>query len=57
MSYAVVAIGLIFLLEGLLWLLAPNAFVKILQSASMTELRVYGAFVAAGGLAILWFMT
>jgi uncharacterized protein YjeT (DUF2065 family) len=57
MTYAIVAIGLIFLVEGLIWLFAPKLFVQILQQASPNDLRAYGAVVALGGLAILWFMT
>lgn len=56
MTYAVIAIGLIFLLEGLLWVFAPKWFVRILSEASPTELRGYGIFVAALGVAIIVFL-
>lgn len=56
MSAWVVLVGLIFIIEGLIWLVAPRWLVGVLQSASPAELRAYGALVVALGVAFLWAM-
>lgn len=56
MSIWIIVVGMIFVIEGVIWMVAPNWFVKILSEASPTELRVYGGIVAALGVAFLWAM-
>lgn len=57
MTWAVIAIGLVFLVEGLMWTMAPRQVVTMLAQASETSMRIYGAVIAVAGVAILWFMT
>ncbi len=57
MTWATVAIGLVFLCEGMMWIVAPRKVVEILAEGSDHTLRVYGCLVALAGVAILWFMT
>jgi uncharacterized protein len=52
-----VAIGLVFILEGALWALAPGLGRRLLETAAATpelQLRMVGAFAAAVGLGIVW---
>jgi uncharacterized protein YjeT (DUF2065 family) len=56
-TWAIVAIGLVFLLEGLMWMAAPRNVIEILAEGSDQALRIYGGLVALAGAAILWFMT
>jgi uncharacterized protein YjeT (DUF2065 family) len=57
MSLWVIIIGLIFVVEGLIWLLAPLWFRKILNESSPSQMRIYGGMVAAVGLAFMWAMS
>lgn len=57
MTWAVIAIGLVFLVEGLMWTMAPRQVMTMLAQASETSMRIYGAVIAVAGVAILWFMT
>jgi uncharacterized protein YjeT (DUF2065 family) len=56
-TWAIVVIGLVFLLEGLMWMAAPRKVIEILAESSDQALRIYGCLVALAGSAILWFMT
>jgi uncharacterized protein YjeT (DUF2065 family) len=59
MSDLIVAIGMVLVIEGLIWALAPRAAVKVLQAAAdMPEqtLRIIGACVVAAGVVIVWFV-
>ena len=59
MSDLVVAIGLVMVIEGLLWAAAPQLGLKLLAAAAhMPErsLRIAGAAAVAGGFAIVWVM-
>ncbi len=56
MTYAVIAIGLIFVVEGLIWALAPSFMVETLAAARHASLRIYGWIVAAAGVAIIGFL-
>jgi len=54
-----VAFGLVLVIEGSLWALAPGLGRKVLEAASSTpetQLRMGGAVAAAIGLAIVWFV-
>jgi len=57
MSDLIVAIGLIFVIEGLLYATFPEAMKKMMSLAlSMpdTSMRTGGLFAAAGGIVIIW---
>ncbi|HEV3242585.1 MAG TPA: DUF2065 domain-containing protein [Methyloceanibacter sp.] len=57
MSDLVVAIGLVLVIEGLLWSLWPGLGRKLLEAtagAPETSLRVAGAVAVALGVAIVW---
>jgi uncharacterized protein len=57
MSDLVVAIGLVFVIEGLLWSLWPGLGRKLLEAtadAPESSLRVAGAVAVALGVAIVW---
>jgi uncharacterized protein YjeT (DUF2065 family) len=57
MSDLVVAIGLVFVIEGLLWSLWPGLGRKLLEAtadAPESSLRVGGAVAVALGVAIVW---
>ncbi|GEM_PF-288524 len=50
-------IGLVFMIEGLVYLLAPRFFVSLLKQLSdlpLPTLRMTGASVALTGALILW---
>lgn len=57
MTDLAVAIGLVLVLEGLLWALAPGFGRKLLEaSADMPEqsLRLGGAVAVAAGVLVVW---
>lgn len=57
MSDFVVAIGLVLVIEGLLWAAFPRAGLKLLETASQTpehSLRAVGAVAVAAGVLIVW---
>lgn len=57
MSHIVVALGLVFVIEGMLWALAPGLGRKLLQAAAETpesNLRLIGAAAAAIGVLVIW---
>ncbi len=57
MSDLAVAIGLVLVLEGLLWALAPGVGRKLLEaSADVPEqsLRLGGAAAVAAGVLVVW---
>ena len=59
MSDLVVAIGLVLVIEGLLWALFPRFGLRMLEAASeMPEqtLRTGGALAVAAGFLIVWMM-
>jgi uncharacterized protein len=59
MNDLLVGIGLVFVLEGLLWALAPGQARRFLEMASATpedQLRLGGGVCAALGLLIVWFV-
>jgi len=52
-----VAIGLVLVIEGLLWALAPRLGRKLLEAASETpesSLRLAGSVAVAAGVLIVW---
>lgn len=57
MNDLVVGLGLVFVIEGLLWALAPQIGTKMLEAAAGTppsSLRAYGWGAVAAGLLIVW---
>ena len=57
MSDLVVAIGLVLVIEGLLWSLFPGLGRKLLEATagvSEASLRVVGAVAVALGVAVVW---
>ncbi|MCB1509903.1 MAG: DUF2065 domain-containing protein [Hyphomicrobiaceae bacterium] len=57
MTDLLVGIGLVFVIEGVLWAAFPGLAVKLLASAAQTPeqtLRTLGVFAAAVGVAIVW---
>jgi uncharacterized protein YjeT (DUF2065 family) len=57
MSTLVVAVGLVLVIEGALWALAPGLGRKFLEAtANMPEsnLRIAGAAAAAAGTLLIW---
>jgi uncharacterized protein YjeT (DUF2065 family) len=57
MSDLLVAIGLVMVIEGLLWAAAPELGLKLLEAAAampQTALRTAGAVAVAAGIAIVW---
>ncbi len=57
MSDLVVAIGLVLVIEGLLWSLWPGVGRKLLEATATTpepSLRVAGAVAVALGVAVVW---
>ena len=57
MSTLAVALGLLLVIEGSLWALAPGVGLKFLEAtADMPELtlRLSGAAAVAGGVLIIW---
>jgi len=57
MSDLVVAIGLVLVIEGLLWSLFPGLGRKLLEASASTpesSLRMAGAVAVALGVAVVW---
>jgi len=57
MSDLVVAIGLVLVIEGLLWSLFPGLGRKLLEATadvSEASLRIAGAVAVALGVAVVW---
>ncbi len=57
MSDLIVAIGLVFVIEGLLWALFPHMAMRMLEAAAMTPeqaLRLGGIIAVAIGVVIVW---
>lgn len=57
MSDLVVGIGLVLVIEGLIWALAPAAGVRMLAAAASTPqqaLRLAGLASVAVGVALVW---
>lgn len=57
MSDFVVGIGLVLVIEGLLWGLAPQLAFRLLQAAITTpeeRLRIGGAIAVAFGVLLVW---
>nr|PZN86725.1 MAG: DUF2065 domain-containing protein [Pseudomonadota bacterium] len=57
MSDLAVALGLVLVIEGLLWAAAPDLAVRLLQTAaeaSPQALRTAGAAAVAAGVFIVW---
>jgi uncharacterized protein YjeT (DUF2065 family) len=54
-----VALGLVLVIEGSLWALAPGLGRRVLEAAAATpesQLRMGGAVAAAIGLSLVWFV-
>jgi hypothetical protein len=57
MSNLIVAFGLVLVIEGTLWALAPGLGRKLLQAAAETpesNLRLVGAAAVALGVFVIW---
>jgi uncharacterized protein YjeT (DUF2065 family) len=57
MSNLAVAFGLVLVIEGSLWALAPGLGRKLLEAAAETPestLRMVGALAAAAGVLLIW---
>jgi uncharacterized protein YjeT (DUF2065 family) len=57
MSDLLVAFGLVLVIEGLLWALAPRFGLRVLEAASQmpeSALRLAGAIAVAAGVLIVW---
>jgi uncharacterized protein YjeT (DUF2065 family) len=57
MSNLIVALGLVLVIEGMLWALAPGLGQKLLQAAAETpesNLRLVGAAAVALGVFVIW---
>ena len=57
MSDLAIGLGLVLVIEGLIWALAPSAGLKLLVAAASTPqpaLRVAGLVAVATGVAIVW---
>lgn len=57
MDDLLVAVGLVLVIEGLLWALAPRFGRRMLEAASEmpeSSLRAAGAIAVAGGVFIVW---
>jgi len=57
MAELIVAIGLVFVIEGLLYATFPEAMKKMMSMAvtmSDNSMRTGGLFAAAGGIVIIW---
>ena len=57
MSDILVAIGLVMVIEGLLWAAAPQLGLRLLETAAQTPeqtLRVAGAAAVAAGVIVVW---
>lgn len=59
MSELIVALGLVLVIEGLLWALAPRFGQRMLEAAAEmpeSSLRTAGAVAVAIGVLIVWFV-
>lgn len=59
MSDLLVGIGLVLVIEGLLWAMAPGMAMRMLEAAAQsreTALRVAGLIAMIVGVAIVWFV-
>lgn len=57
MSDLLVGVGLVLVIEGLLWAAAPHLGMKMLAAAAQTpeqSLRIGGAVALAAGVALIW---
>ncbi|MEX0338917.1 MAG: DUF2065 family protein [Arenibacterium sp.] len=57
MEMAIMAIGLVLIVEGLAWMLAPSLLEQLLQSLralSIEMRRQFGALALVIGLILLW---
>jgi uncharacterized protein YjeT (DUF2065 family) len=57
MSDLLVAIGLVLVIEGLLWAVAPHLGLKLLSAAAQTPeqaLRTGGVVAIAAGVLVIW---
>jgi hypothetical protein len=57
MSDLLVAVGLVLVIEGLLWAAAPELGLKLLAAAAQTperSLRTAGAAAVVAGVVIVW---
>lgn len=54
---ALLALGLVLIVEGLAWVLAPSLIedmLRALRDLPLTARRLIGALALTGGLALLW---
>ena len=59
MSDIAVAFGLVLVIEGLLWALAPDAARRMLEMAAETPqntLQTFGWLAVATGVGLVWFV-
>ena len=59
MSDFLVAVGLVMVIEGLLWAAAPQLGIRLLATAAQMpeqRLRMAGAAAVAAGFVIVWLM-
>ena len=59
MSDILVAVGLVLVLEGMLWATAPHLAIRLLAAAAQTPertLRVAGAGAVAAGVLVVWLL-
>jgi uncharacterized protein len=57
MNDFLVGIGLVFVIEGLLWALAPRLGLRFMELAAATpefQLRTGGAVAVAAGVLVVW---
>jgi uncharacterized protein YjeT (DUF2065 family) len=57
MTDLIIGIGLVLVIEGLLWALAPGFALRLLQLAAATpeqQLRTGGAVAVAAGVLLVW---
>jgi uncharacterized protein YjeT (DUF2065 family) len=57
MNDLLVALGLVLVIEGLLWALAPQIAIRLLEVAAGTperQLRIGGWLAVLAGLAVVW---
>jgi uncharacterized protein len=57
MSDFLVGVGMVFVIEGLLWALAPDFGLRLLELASQSgeqSLRIGGAAAVALGVFVIW---